>query len=107
MSLFHRAMAPKISKAKKTVARDPRSLEPFHSFGDTSSGRGLEQVTGYIMHEENKHGRTIMAHARENIGHGARDTRVFFCFMVAGMIPPMSLFLRAVLTTYGVVLAHL
>jgi hypothetical protein len=32
---------------------------------------------------------------------------VFFCFIVVGMVPPMSFFLHAMLTTYVVVLAHL
>jgi hypothetical protein len=48
-----------------------------------------------------------LAHTSEVIGRGVRDARVFFCFLVAGMVSPMSLFLHAVLSTYGVVLAHL
>jgi hypothetical protein len=48
-----------------------------------------------------------MAHAPENIGRWARDAWVFFCFFVAGIVPPMSLFLHAMRTTYEVVLAHL
>jgi hypothetical protein len=32
---------------------------------------------------------------------------VFFCFLVAGIVPPMSPFLHATLSMYGVVLAHL
>jgi hypothetical protein len=48
-----------------------------------------------------------LAHASEVVGRGARDARVFFYFLVAGMVPPISLFLHAMLSTYGVVLAHL
>jgi hypothetical protein len=55
----------------------------------------------------NENSRTVMAHAHDNTDREARDAWVFFCFIVVGMIPPMSLFLHAVLTTYGVVLAHL
>jgi hypothetical protein len=55
----------------------------------------------------NERGPTILAHASEAIGRGARDARVFFYFMVAGMVLLMSLFLHIVLSTYGVVLAHL
>jgi hypothetical protein len=55
----------------------------------------------------NEHNLTVLAHAHEDTGHGARDTRVFFCFLMAGMVPPMSLFLHAMLSTYGVVLEHL
>jgi hypothetical protein len=100
-------MALKKSRAKKTVARGPRSQEPFLHFNDADPGRGLEQLAVYIMDEMNKNGHTVMAHARENIDLGARDTQVFFYFIVAGMVPPMSNFLHGVLTTYGMVLAHL
>jgi hypothetical protein len=54
-----------------------------------------------------KRGPTILVHASEVVDRGARDARVFFCFLVAGMVPPMLLFLQGVLSTYGVVLAHL
>jgi hypothetical protein len=57
--------------------------------------------------ESNERGPTILAHASEAIDHEARDARVFFCFLVVGMVLPMSLFLHAVLSTYGMVLAHL
>jgi hypothetical protein len=33
-----------------------------------------------------------------------RDARVFFFFLVAGVVPPMSLFLHVILSTYGVML---
>jgi hypothetical protein len=55
----------------------------------------------------NERGPAILTHASEVIGRGARDARVFFCFMVAGMVPSMSLFLHVVLSTYSMVLAHL
>jgi hypothetical protein len=55
----------------------------------------------------NERGPTILAHASEAIDRKARDARVFLCFLVAGMVPPMSLFLHAALSMYGVVLAHL
>jgi hypothetical protein len=55
----------------------------------------------------NEHDPTILAHTDEVVGCGARDASVFFYFLVAGMVPPMLLFLHTVLSTYGVVLAHL
>jgi hypothetical protein len=55
----------------------------------------------------NERGATILAHASEVVGHGARDARVFFCFLMAGMVSPMSLFLHTVLSTYGMALVHL
>ena len=33
--------------------------------------------------------------------------RVFTCFLVAGLVPPMSAFSVAVLAEYGLLLAHL
>jgi hypothetical protein len=50
---------------------------------------------------------TIVAHASKAVGREARDASVFLCFLVAGMVSPMSLFLHATLSMYGVVLAHL
>jgi hypothetical protein len=51
-----------------------------------------------VADESNEQGPIILAHASEAIGHGARDARVFLYFLVAGMVPPMSLFLHAVLS---------
>jgi hypothetical protein len=60
-----------------------------------------------VADESNEQGPTIFAHASEAVGPEARDARVFFCFLLAGMVPPMLLFLHAVLSTYDVVLTHL
>jgi hypothetical protein len=60
-----------------------------------------------VADKSNERGPTILAHASEAVAREARDARVFFWFLVAGMVPPMSLFLHAVMSTYGMVLAHL
>jgi hypothetical protein len=60
-----------------------------------------------VADESNERGPTILAHASEAVGCEVRDARVFFCFLMAGMVPAMSLFLHAALSMYGVVLAHL
>jgi hypothetical protein len=60
-----------------------------------------------VVDGANERGSTILAHVSEAVGREARDARVFLCFLVAGMVPPMSLFLHAALSTYSVVLAHL
>jgi hypothetical protein len=60
-----------------------------------------------VVDESNEHDLTIMAHASEVVGRGVSDTRDFFCFLVVEMVPSMSLFLHAVLSTYDAVLAHL
>jgi hypothetical protein len=100
-------MASKASRSKKMVAKGSRSQEPFLPFGATGGGPGLEQLAGYMADESNERGPTVLAHAHEETGHGARYARVFLCFFMAGMVPPMSLLLHVVLNTYRVVLAHL
>jgi hypothetical protein len=100
-------MALKASRYKKMATQGSRSQEPFVPFGAAEGGPGLEQLAGYVADESNENGPTVLAHTHEDISRGAGDARVFFCFFVVGMVPPMSLFLHAVLITYGVVLAHL
>jgi hypothetical protein len=100
-------MAPKKSRSKKALAQGSRSRDPFLCFEPHGKGQGLEQLAGYVAGALNERGPTILAHASKVIGHGARDARVFFYFLVAGMVPPMSRFLHAALSTYSVVLAHL
>jgi hypothetical protein len=100
-------MAPKKSRSKKVVAQGSRSQDPFLPFEPHGEGQGFEQLAGYVANASNERGPTIPAHTSEVIGRGARDARVFFYFLVAGMVPPISLFLHAMLSTYGVVLAHL
>jgi hypothetical protein len=100
-------MAPKRSRSKKGIAEGSHSRDPFLSIEAHGGVQGLEQLVGYAADESNERGATIIAHASEVFGHEARDARVFFWFLVAGMIPPMLLFLHAAISTYGVNLAHL
>jgi hypothetical protein len=71
-------MAPKMSKSKKAVVQSSQSQEPFLHFGPNDGGQGLEQLADYVVDRSNKHGPTILAHASEVVGRGARDMRVFF-----------------------------
>jgi hypothetical protein len=90
-------MAPKKSRSKKTMAQDRRPQEPFLPFSNVDTEWRFEGLAGYIADESNENGRTAIAHAIEITGYGA-----------APPLPTlMSLFLHVVLTTYGVVLAHL
>jgi hypothetical protein len=100
-------MAPKKSKSKKGIAGGSRSRDPFFPIEAHGGEQGIEQLAGYVADESNERGPTIVAHASEAVGHEGRDARVFFYFLVAGMVPPMLLFLHATLSMYGVVLAHL
>jgi hypothetical protein len=37
-----------------------------------------------VANASNERGPTILAHASEAVGHGVRDAKVFFCFLVVG-----------------------
>jgi hypothetical protein len=93
--------------SKKGIIEGSRSQDPLLPVEAHGGGQGLEQLVGYVADESNERAPTILAHASGAVGREPRDARVFFCFLVMGMIPPMLLFLHAALPTYGVVLAHL
>jgi hypothetical protein len=97
-------MAPRMSKFKRAAAQSSQSQEPFLPFGPAGGGQALEQLASYVADGSNEHGPTFVAHASEASNRETRDAWVFFCFLVAGVVPPMSLFLHAVLSTYGVML---
>jgi hypothetical protein len=88
-------------------AEGSRSRDPFLPVRAHGEGQGVELFARYVVDGMNERGPTILAHASEAVGREARDARVFLYFLVAGMVPPMSLFLHAALSTYSVVLAHL
>jgi hypothetical protein len=83
-------MAPKRSRSKKGIAEGSRFRDPFLPFEAHGRGQGLKQLAGYVADGSNKQGPTILAHASEAVGREARDARVFFCFLVAGMVPDTS-----------------
>jgi hypothetical protein len=87
-------------------AEGSRSRDPFLPVRAHGEGQGVELFAGYVVDGTNERGLTILAHASKAISREVRDARVFLCFLVVGMVPPMSLFLHAALSTYSVVLAH-
>ena len=54
----------------------------------------------------NEHGATVCHPASFNALEPG-DARIFACFVVAGLVPPMSLFFHAVLATYGLHVSHI
>jgi hypothetical protein len=100
-------MAPKRSKSKKGGTEGSRSRDPFLPIKAHGEGQGVELFAGYVADGMNERGPTILAHASKDDSREARDTRVFLFFLVAAMVPPMSLFLHTALSTYGMVLVHL
>ena len=83
-----------------------RSSTPF--FPEGLSEEGVAKLSGIAAMAQNKHGGTRILHAASWSGDRLpRDVRVFSCFLVAGINPPLSPFLRAILVSYGLQLAHL
>jgi hypothetical protein len=70
------------------------------------NGEGADRValTGATAFNENGH---TVCHPASRHGLEARDARIFSCFVVAGLVPPMFLFFHDVLAAYGLHLAHL
>jgi hypothetical protein len=62
---------------------------------------------GWVTDETNEHGATSLLDAKE-VGPCAHlDVRIFTCFLMVGVVPPLSLFLRTDLEEYGLLLSQL
>ena len=113
-------MAPKLQPTKKrgkskdlshltTRERDWeawRTTHPFYPPGKDK--KGVNKLADAIASKGNEHGHTVLHEA----GAPARkltalDVRFFVCFLLAGLVLPLSAFLVAVLADYGLLLAHL
>ena len=56
----------------------------------------------------NENGHTVLHEAGAPARKlNAQDVRVFVCFLLAGMVPPLSAFMVAVLGEHGLILAQL
>ena len=111
-------MAPKQRKAKsagKDLTRlTPRKREweawkPTTSFfppGETMTV--VNKMARIVASKRNENGPTILKAGNTPADKlDALDVRVFTCFLAAGLVPPMSAFLVAVLAEYGLLLVHL
>jgi hypothetical protein len=66
-----------------------------------------DELKGWVADETNEHGATLLLDAKEAGPCACLDACVFACFLMAGVVPPLSLFLHAVLEEYGLLLSQL
>lgn len=77
-------------------------------FDPGCSLKALEILQGTIASAQNEHQATILKHADAPLGElGGLDIRVFSCFLMVGLVPPMSHFFQAVMAAFSLHLAQL
>ena len=77
-------------------------------FPEGLNEQGVDKLAGVVASPRNEHGGTRLLHTGSPSGlRLPRDVRVFACFLAAGMNPPLSPFLKAILASYHLQLAHL
>ena len=68
----------------------------------------MKILKGVVASDANEHKATVLRSPSVLASERSPlDVRVFYCFLCAGLVPPMSTFLHAVLTEYGLLLAQL
>jgi hypothetical protein len=66
-----------------------------------------DELKGWVPDETNEHGATLLMDAMEAGPRTRLDVCIFTCFLMVGVVPPLSLFLYAVLEEYGQLLSQL
>ena len=104
-------MAPKkpSSGRREPSAREKEFAELRSSFAFFAPGFTHEEtvrLSRVAASDWNEHGATVCNPAAFD-QTGVRDARIFSCFIVAGLVPPMSFFFHAVLAAYSLHVAHL
>jgi hypothetical protein len=72
-----------------------------------SSNIRIVELMGCVTDETNEHEATLHMDAKEAEPPARLGARIFACFLMAGVVPPLSSFLRAVLEDYGLLLLQL
>jgi hypothetical protein len=65
------------------------------------------ELEGRVAVETNEHGVALLTDASDTEPHTRLDMRIFACFLMAGVVPPLSSFLCAILEEYGLLLSQL
>jgi hypothetical protein len=60
-----------------------------------------DEFKGWVADETNEHGATLLLDVKEVGPCASLDARVFICFLMAGIVLPLSSFLHAILEEYG------
>jgi hypothetical protein len=66
-----------------------------------------DELKGWVADETNEHGAMLLMDAKEARPRACLDARISACFLMAGMVLPVSSFLRAVLEEYGLLMLQL
>jgi hypothetical protein len=64
-----------------------------------------DELNRWVSNETNKHGAMLLMDTKEAEPRARLDTRIFACFLMTGVVSPMSSFLRAILEEYGLMLS--
>jgi hypothetical protein len=99
--------APMAPKRLKQVAEEDadkaRQAMPFYE--PCGARAALPVIQNWLAGKKCEHGTTAVVDATDLGPRNSLDVRVFICFLMAGMVPPISDFLRAVLEEYGLILS--
>ena len=104
----------KKTQGKKTIKMSDserlwEEMRDKAAFFDPGCSLGcLKNYVGSIASEYNEHQGNIMQHAKAPpSGLTGLDIRVFSCFLISGLVPPMSYFFQAVMAAFSLRLAQL
>jgi hypothetical protein len=65
------------------------------------------ELRGWVADETNEHRDMLLMDARDAGPLTRLDMHIFACFLMAGVVPSLSSFLRAILEEYGLLLSQL
>jgi hypothetical protein len=72
-----------------------------------SSKIHADELMGWVADKTNEHGAMLLMDAEVVGPHVRLDMRIFACFLMVGMVPPLPLFLCAILEEYGLLMLQL
>jgi hypothetical protein len=99
-------MGPK--RVRPTQEQEADQIRRTMSFYPPRSSKiHADELIGCVADETNEHGATLLMDAKEAGPCVRLDTYIFSCFLMAGVVPPFSSFLCAVLEEYGLLLWQL
>jgi hypothetical protein len=64
-----------------------------------------DKLARWVADETNEHGATLLLDAKETGPRAYLDVCIFTFFLMAGVVPPLSLFLHAILEEYDLLMS--
>jgi hypothetical protein len=100
------SMAPKHVKTPQEVEADQiQRTMPFYL--PCGPWTHANELVGWVTDETNENEAMLLLDAKEDGPHTRSDAHIFTCFLMSGVVPPLSLFLRSILEEYGLLLSLL